>query len=76
LSLILVKKTFLIECALIEWVEETGKFSVVLKADIFTTDVNARLTIDKEYQVKYGKDVYKGVLKMIGLKIKNLNLKF
>jgi hypothetical protein len=39
LSLILVKKTFLIECALIEWVEETGKFSVVLKADVFTTDV-------------------------------------
>jgi hypothetical protein len=49
---------------------------------VVTTDVNARLTFDKEYQVKYGKDVYKGVLKMIGfkikigLKIKNLNIKF
>ena len=48
------------------WTNEDGRGSVVLKNDIFTNDKKEKLVIGKEYSVKYGQEIFKGILKMLG----------
>lgn len=51
------------------WTNENGRSSVVLKSDIFTNEANEKLIIGKEYTVRYGNQSFKGVLKMISMKL-------
>jgi hypothetical protein len=39
---------------------------VLLKNDIFRNDSQEKLLIGKEYNVMYGEEIFKAVLKMIG----------
>ena len=50
--------------AIIEWVDETNKFSVVPLNDVFLFDKDSTHKIDSIYQVKYGSSTHKGKMKI------------
>jgi hypothetical protein len=51
----------------IMWDNEHGRCSTVSLKDIHKHDVDDKLEIGKKYQVNYGRDVFWGILKMIGM---------
>ena len=51
----------------IMWDNQHGRCSTVLPNDIHIHDADDKLEIGKKYQVNYGRDVFWGILKMIGM---------